>query len=152
MNQLPDILKPFSSGKKRSPYCCWSHHCVFLRGPLPFLCLCLSIRCYGSKDCATSISLPNKLRCSREGKHSQAVNGRVWEPRWLQVRAWGVIWVVGEGWGQRESPWAGGTVRAITHSLSIEELCEDEDCCFSLFFSHLCFRADFAVFMQFFRQ
>lgn len=129
VSQLPGALWPSSPGKKLSPYFHWSHRCVSLQGLLPFLCLCLFIACYGSKDCATSTSLPYKLRCSWEGKHSQTVNGRARESGWSQVRAQGGIWVVAEGWGQRESPWVGGTVRAATHLVSIEALCEDEDCC-----------------------
>lgn len=52
--------------------------------------------------------------------------------------------LVGWGWEQRESPWAGGTGRAATHLVSVKKLCEDADCCVQddccgLFWVFFCF-------------
>lgn len=129
--------------------------CVPLR---PFWCLCHSIGCYRSKDCATSIPLPCKLggraaqpRCEREG-----VGARVVPSQSTRLGWWG-------GFGNRESPPGLEAQGGLPHLLSIKELCEDEHCCvqdgccglfggFFLLFPHLCFGADFAVFRQVFRQ
>lgn len=113
----------FSSGKKLSPYCHWSPCRVSLEGPLPFWCLCHSTGCYRKKDTATSV-----LLALQGGKESTAT---LWTGGCRSQgghQAGHELGLVGR-FGDRESPWAGGTGTAAKHLVSIRELCEDEDCC-----------------------
>lgn len=79
-----------------------------------------------------SLALQTALQLGRKAQPSCE-----WEGEGAGVVAsQGARWHLGcsGGLGQRGSPWAGGTVRAATHLVSIEVLCEDEDCCIQDFF------------------